>query len=110
MVKRIIGIVVLCLLITTPYGFAAENSQSSKAAPEIDAGKLAISQHTVRIGGSAVPYTATAGELIILKADEKPGAAMYFTAYTRTDVKDPSSRPITFCYNGGPGSSSTWLH
>jgi carboxypeptidase C (cathepsin A) len=44
------------------------------------------------------------------KPDEKPGAKMFFMAYTRNDIKDLSSRPITFAYNGGPGSSSVWLH
>ena len=108
--KRIFGIVVLCLLIAAPFGFSAETPPIKKEASEIETGKLVTSRHSVRIGGADVPYTATVGELIINKADEKPGAAMYFTAYTRTDVKDTSSRPVTFCFNGGPGSSSVWLH
>ncbi|MCG2816297.1 MAG: hypothetical protein L6425_10245, partial [Candidatus Aminicenantes bacterium] len=78
MFKRIIGIVFLCLLIASPYGFAAETPPIKKEASEIETGKLVTSRHNVRIGGADVPYTATVGELIINKADEKPGAAMYF--------------------------------
>ena len=39
-----------------------------------------------------------------------PLRCVYSTAYTRSDVKDPGQRPIAFVYNGGPGSSSVWLH
>lgn len=110
MFKRISGFVFFCILLAAVYGFASETPQSNEANPAVGPGKMVSSRHTVRIGGAAVPYTATVGELIILKADEKPGAGISFTAYLRDDVKDKSSRPITFCYNGGPGSSSVWLH
>jgi len=62
------------------------------------------------IEGKVVPYTATAGELTVLKQNETPGASMFFVAYTRDEVKDKSTRPIMFCFNGGPGSSTVWLH
>ena len=42
--------------------------------------------------------------------DDKPWASMFYVAYTRDDVRDPTERPITFAFNGGPGSSSVWLH
>jgi carboxypeptidase C (cathepsin A) len=71
---------------------------------------LSVTRHTVTIEGKPVPYTATAGELVILKQNEAPGAAMFFVAYTRDDVRDRASRPVTFCFNGGPGSSTVWLH
>lgn len=71
---------------------------------------LSVTRHTVTIEGKSVPYTATAGELVILKQNEAPGAAMFFVAYTRDDVRDRASRPLTFCFNGGPGSSTVWLH
>ena len=71
---------------------------------------LAVTKHSVTIGGKPVAYTATAGTLTVNKPDEKPGARMYFTAYTMDGVKDIAARPITFVFNGGPGSSSVWLH
>ncbi len=71
---------------------------------------FSVTKHSATIEGKVIPYTATAGELTILKPDEKPGANMFFVAYFRDDVKDRSLRPVTFCYNGGPGSSTVWLH
>ncbi len=65
--------------------------------------------HSIQIKGKPLAYTATAGTLI-LKKDEKPWASMFYVAYTRDDVPDVARRPITFAFNGGPGSSSVWLH
>ncbi|HQF71573.1 MAG TPA: peptidase S10, partial [Promineifilum sp.] len=72
------------------------------------------------INGETVHYQATAGRLILKAEDEKTGekpkAAIFFVAYTRDRPADASAagyataRPITFAFNGGPGSSSVWLH
>ena len=76
--------------------------------------KLSVTHHSVTINGEEIRYTATTGTLILKeevdKEGEKPKAAVFFIAYTRDDVEDPSTRPITFSFNGGPGSSSVWLH
>jgi carboxypeptidase C (cathepsin A) len=69
-----------------------------------------ITRHTVTIGGVAVDYTATAGALLVRNGDDKPYASIGYVAYTKNGVADPAVRPITFAYNGGPGSSSLWLH
>ena len=69
-----------------------------------------VTEHSVVIGGKAVSYTATAGTLIVRNAKDEPYASMGYVAYTRKDVGDLSRRPVTFAYNGGPGSSSIWLH
>ncbi|MGA2534035.1 MAG: peptidase S10 [Candidatus Aminicenantales bacterium] len=71
---------------------------------------FAVTRHTVTIGGKPIGYTATAGTLTVNKPDEKAGARMYFTAYTVDGVREIAARPITFLFNGGPGSSSVWLH
>jgi carboxypeptidase C (cathepsin A) len=71
---------------------------------------LSVTQHTITIGGKTIRYSATVGELLVNKPDEQPGAYMFFVAYTRNDIPDSSRRPLTFCFNGGPGSSSVWLH
>src|SRR5262249_32129182 len=72
--------------------------------------EISVTGHTIKIGGQTIPYKATA-QTILLK-DEKgaPVALIYSTAYTRSDVKDLSTRPISFLYNGGPGSSSVCVH
>ncbi len=67
-------------------------------------------KHTITIDGKPVTYTATVGEMVINKANEEPGASVFYVAYTREDIRDKSTRPVTFAYNGGPGSSSVWLH
>lgn len=66
--------------------------------------------HQLTLGGSSFEYTATAGTMRI---DEEHGdrkAYLFYVAYTRNDVSDVSKRPIMFTFNGGPGSSSVWLH
>jgi carboxypeptidase C (cathepsin A) len=65
--------------------------------------------HSINVGGRTLNYHATAGTLVIRDNDGKPVASMFYTAYT-LDGANPSLRPITFFYNGGPGSSSIWLH
>lgn len=71
---------------------------------------LSITHHSITLNGKPLAYTATAGSMIVAKSDETPGARIYFTAYTRDGAGAPSDRPLTFVFNGGPGSSSTWLH
>lgn len=72
--------------------------------------KSSVTQHTIHLDGQAIPYAATAG-LTLLKNDQgEPTGLMYSVAYTRSDVKDLSTRPISFLYNGGPGSATMWLH
>jgi carboxypeptidase C (cathepsin A) len=69
-----------------------------------------VTQHSVVIGGVPVAYTATAATLILRNEKDEPWASMGYIAYTKKDPGDLSRRPITFAYNGGPGSSSIWLH
>ena len=75
---------------------------------------LSVTHHNVTINGEEICYTATTGTLVLKeeidKEGEKAKAAVFFIAYTRDDVDDMSKRPITFSFNGGPGSSSVWLH
>ena len=69
-----------------------------------------VTDHTIKIGGQTIPYKATAAIILIKNEKDEPTALIYSTAYTRSDVKDMSQRPVAFLYNGGPGSSSVWLH
>lgn len=68
-----------------------------------------VTHHEVKIDGKTVRYTATAGRLPIKELDGTIGAEMFFVAYT-LDGADPGKRPVTFAFNGGPGSASMWLH
>jgi carboxypeptidase C (cathepsin A) len=72
--------------------------------------ELVETQHVVVIDGEEIPYTARVGTLVLKEEDGKPRASIFYVAYTRDGVADVSQRPITFSFNGGPGSSSVWLH
>ena len=78
------------------------------AAPPVET--TSRTKHEITVNGTKIPYTATAGTLVLKKEDGKPWASMFYVAYTRDDAPDPSKRPLTFSFNGGPGSSSVWLH
>lgn len=69
-----------------------------------------VTDHALKIGSQMIPYKATAGTILIKNDKDEPDALIYYTAYTRSDAKDAGQRPIAFLYNGGPGSSSLWLH
>lgn len=69
----------------------------------------AVTQHTMTLDGRQLHYTARAGTITIRDDQDRPTARMFYVAYTE-DGADPSKRPVTFLYNGGPGSASMWLH
>ena len=69
-----------------------------------------VTQHTIRIGGQTISYKATAATMLLRDTAGAPIGSLYYTAYTRNDVGDASRRPLSFIYNGGPGSASMWLH
>src|SRR5258708_7971804 len=68
-----------------------------------------ITHHQVALNGKTLSYTATAGRLPIKRGDGKIDAEMFFAAYT-LDGQEAGKRPLTFSFNGGPGSASVWLH
>ena len=68
-----------------------------------------MTQNQIHIGGALLPYTATAGTLLMKNEKDEPIALFGYTAYVKKG-SDVASRPILFAYNGGPGSSSIWLH
>ncbi|HVC90505.1 MAG TPA: hypothetical protein VND66_07780 [Acidobacteriaceae bacterium] len=68
-----------------------------------------VTQHTLSLNGQTIHYTATAGNLIIRDDNGKPNGSVFYVAYTQDGV-EPKDRPVTFLYNGGPGSSTLWLH
>ena len=83
---------------------AAETSKNEAIAPP----KRSVTKHSGRFNGQSVSYKATAGETYLKDKDGKPLAAIFSISYVK-DGKDPN-RPVTFLFNGGPGSGSLWLH
>jgi len=68
-----------------------------------------VTHHQITLDGKLLKYTATAGRLPIKRGDGKIEAEMFYVAYT-LDGQDAARRPLTFAFNGGPGSASIWLH
>src|SRR5213593_109103 len=69
-----------------------------------------ITHHEIRVGGRTLRYTATTGMMPIKNRDGETEARMFFMAYTLDDGGNRNRRPLTFSFNGGPGSASGWLH
>jgi len=82
----------------------------AKPAAETPKEESSVTEHSIRIGGQTIPYKATAATILLKDDKGEPTALLFSMAYTRSDVKDVDHRPLTFLYNGGPGSSSVWLH
>lgn len=97
---------------------AEPTSEGQNDRPKLIPDELVSTEHEVLIDGETVKYRATTGLVSLNRETVEDGvskgvrtvARLFVTAYTRTDVGDLSGRPITFAYNGGPGSSSVWLH
>lgn len=84
-----------------------DQAKSGYADAPVDERTVAT-RHSLAVGGRVVPYTATAGTLTIRDNAGKPKASIFYTAYTVEGLQG-GRRPITFFYNGGPGSASLWL-
>lgn len=69
----------------------------------------AVTHHVAHIDGQTIPYTARAGTLTLFNDKHQPTARMFYVAYSK-DGANLNKRPVTFFYNGGPGSSTIWLH
>ena len=98
----------LCLASFFRPALAAEDVKP-EAEPE-PAPFASVTQHEITIAGEKIAYVATAGWLVMKDDKSKPIARFGYTAYTKSGGVDPATRPITFAFNGGPGSSSIWLH
>jgi carboxypeptidase C (cathepsin A) len=77
---------------------------------EAELAKLSITRHSITINKNVIHYQATAGYMLMKDDSGKHQASVFFIAYTTEKVTDVKTRPITFAFNGGPGSASLWLH
>jgi carboxypeptidase C (cathepsin A) len=88
-------------------GEKSKDEKKDKKEPEE---KVVQTKHTVKIGGQDIKYSATAGTFVLKSEEGTPKASVFYVAYTKDDVTDLAKRPVTFTFNGGPGSASIWLH
>lgn len=126
--KRLLsfGVVAILLVFGLAAGVAAQAPEQprpqegrppavmDRAAAAAEAAALkeewSVTEHTIRVGGQTIPYKASAGTTLLKNDKDEPAGMLYSVAYTRSDVKDLSTRPVSFVFNGGPGSASLWLH
>lgn len=87
---------------------ATQCAADSKKDPTQE--KMIETTHIAKIGGVDIPYKATIGTIAINDDQQCPKAMFFYVAYTKANGDDARTRPLTFCFNGGPGSSSIWLH
>lgn len=120
---RLLVLSVIATLLLTSFSLAQDVKQddsketspaklTAKIEVETKDEKLETSSYVgeIKVGKTAIPYTATVDSLSVKASDNKSKATFVFTQYLKNDVNDVGSRPVTFCFNGGPGSASLWLH
>jgi carboxypeptidase C (cathepsin A) len=94
----------------TPQAFSDKDKEKDKEE-HFDMTEVppVATHHQITVDGKLLKYTATAGRLPIKRGDGKIEAEMFYVAYT-VDGQEAAKRPLTFAFNGGPGSASIWLH
>lgn len=108
-------VILFSIIILSLHLSMIANMESKKETDSNNRGNLkeetaVITHHTVKINGVEIPYKAIAGTLHLKNADGLTKGTFFYIAYHQEGIKNPSERPVTFCFNGGPGSSSIWLH
>jgi carboxypeptidase C (cathepsin A) len=118
--KRCILFLFTTMLLAAPLAFGQQAPTAPTPTPNpaslerpptpIPPVKQSETEHEITLGGKSIRYKAAAGNLLIKGDDDQPNASVFYVSYTLTGVTDPRTRPVTFLYNGGPGSASMWLH
>ncbi|HKE25376.1 MAG TPA: hypothetical protein VKB88_23620 [Bryobacteraceae bacterium] len=111
-ISHLLAILVLCA-----GALAAQRVPAGQAAPAaaVEAAPVppessSVTEHDLALDGKTLHYVATAGTLLINDEEDKPYCSIFYVGYTLAGVTDPRTRPVTFLYNGGPGSASVPLH
>jgi carboxypeptidase C (cathepsin A) len=110
----------IILLFAQATRLAAQAPEGAAHAPEAKAPdkcdekatkeESSVTDHTIKLGSQTIPYKATASTTLLKNDKGDATGLLYSVAYTRSDVKDLTTRPVSFLYNGGPGSATMWLH
>jgi carboxypeptidase C (cathepsin A) len=102
LIKSVASMLLAVVLVAAAPKPAPTPSAAGAATPD------AVTQHTISLGGRPYSYSARAGTITLENEKGQPTCRMFYTAFTLNGT-DPRSRPVTFLYNGGPGSSTIWL-
>lgn len=112
MIDRVLAVCFAALFLV-PACLVAEARAEGEAASKPMAEPTetsSVTEHSIEIDGQQIDYTATVGNLLLREEDGTAKGSLVYVAYTRTGVEDPSARPVTFSFNGGPGAASVWVH
>ncbi len=104
LIKSLLTLTVGITLLASPYGHAEDYGRA------IEPDSTVVTEHKTTINGDRVNYTATTGTQPVWNDEGDAVAALHYTYYKRSDVKDDSTRPLVISFNGGPGSASVWMH
>ena len=96
-------VILTCTICIFVFSAAADESISEEQLHS-------VTKHSLTIGGQVVDYTVTTGTMPLRDSKGEQDAYIFYIAYTRDGVKDKTKRPLMFSFNGGPGSSSVWMH
>lgn len=116
-VQKISKLITMATKVSTDDGPKPDEQTESTTRPAQPADDLVTTEHTLQIKRRKLRYTAKAGRVVLRKEVLTEGkfdghvakAEVFLTSYTLDDT-EPGTRPVTFAFNGGPGSSSVWLH
>lgn len=100
--NRLVFAFLLVLTVFTTASIAQERKLEAESA--------VVTEGTVTVKGQRVPYRATTGTMPVWNDKGDVIASLFYVFYERTDVRDRTSRPLVFSFNGGPGSASVWMH
>ena len=103
-------ILAACMAILVLPGLAEDNGNGAKETPDIPEAQSFTSDHTLRISSKTVKYKTVAGETYLRDNKDEPTASVFSVSYVDTSTSSAAQRPVTFVFNGGPGSASLWLH
>ncbi|GAC1573310.1 MAG: S10 family peptidase [Candidatus Elarobacter sp.] len=111
MIRRALGALALAAAVVTAGAPSPARAQTASPVPfrPVPNVKDAVTHHSIVIGGKTIGYTAHAGTIMLHDAQNDPAASVFYVAYT-ADRADARKRPVTFFWNGGPGSATIWLH
>jgi len=108
--SRLISLVLLLISIAVSTNVPAAEKPTEKEPKPIPEARSFVTQHSGKFNGQLIRYTATAGETYLRDKDGEPKATIFSFSYIKNDASKDESRPVTFIWNGGPGSASLWLH
>ena len=100
----------ICLAVVGWMSVFTVSAKEEASSPPIPEPSMSTTTHKAKIHGSTVKYTVEAGDTYLKNDKGEPTASVFSISYIRDDVDNRSQRPLLFVFNGGPGSSSVWMH